>query len=895
MRHLFEKLREDTLNWRNEGYPCQDYPLIGEILRYQFEGEPQEGISLKYLREPQFQSLELYWFLRLKLKTPHIVDLYKHYYSDKSDFFKAIGIPIDPGTLRFINDVDTVINMVKTDSEFVRENQLDPVYEAVMLPYPSYIFALAMGTGKTVLIGTIIATEFAMALRYPEGDFMKNALVFAPGTTIIESLREISEVPFERILPASLHRDFLANLKLTYPQTGAKEIQVQSSSTYNVIVTNTEKISLRAKQRSNQTELAFEEKKLEANLRLQKIASLPNLGIFSDEAHHTYGNETDKELKRVRETVNYINEETDLIAVINTTGTPYAKRQMLREVVAWYSLGEGIKDNILKSLHNGIVQYPIGTIPDEDVIRNIIKDFFKNYRNVALPDGAKAKIAFYFKTQVHLETSQLHIQSALAEIGESPALILVNTQTSSAQERDEFNRLNDPNNQKRVILLIRRGEEGWNCPSLFACALIKEQTTSGNFVLQAATRCLRQVKGNKHAARIFLDTRNRDILDKQLEENFGTTIRELRGQDSETEDIVIRIQKTELPKLEISRSIRKVIWTEKSSTEIQLNIPTDAEEVTPVFRSILTPDFARKGTTSPLAAVGDIDEVEVINQTTDCYTLARRLARNYHLSFIEILKTLKQLYPEGEVPNKHLTALYQQIDKQLKNYDEIEEQVTEALALIHIHDDEGTPLFEKDADGHYIHRLRLLKRTADRMKSDRLLFDDKDLEDLHDISFHYAPYNFDTKPERAFFQRILATLNMSVEDVETFLFTGGLTDPKKTDFHFEYKGVDGNYHRYFPDFVIVKKTGEFYIVEIKSEKDRMDETVKAKRKAVERLKQLQPNTHFDYHIIYTTDSTADTSLQEDADMNAVVAWIRNDKTPQNNTYENILREADNEN
>ena len=287
MQYLFEKLRDDTLNWRKEGYPCPDYPLIGEVLRYQFEGEPQEGISLKYLREPQFQSLELYWFLRLVRKTPHIVDLYKHYYSDdKRDFFEAFGIPVDPTELQWIPDVDTVIERVKNDPEFVRQKRIDPVHEAVTLPYPSYIFALAMGTGKTVLIGTIIATEFAMALRYPEGDFMKNALVFAPGTTIIESLREISEIPFDRILPPSLHRDFLANLKITYPQSGAKEIQVQTGSAYNVIVTNTEKIALRAnvRRRTNQTELTFKEKKdqaeLEANLRLQKITSLPKFRRF---------------------------------------------------------------------------------------------------------------------------------------------------------------------------------------------------------------------------------------------------------------------------------------------------------------------------------------------------------------------------------------------------------------------------------------------------------------------------------------------------------------------------------------------------------------------------------------------------------------------------------------
>ena len=587
MQHLFEKLRDDTLNWRKEGYPCQNYPLIGEVLHWQFEGEAGDRVHLKYLREPQFQSLELYWYIRLVLNTPHIVKLYKHYYDttgDIRDFCEAFGIPITPNEAMLIPNVDAIIKLVKEKPEFFKQKGIDPVYEAISLPYASYIFALAMGTGKTVLIGTIIATEFAMALRYPDGKFMKNALVFAPGTTIIESLREISDIPFDQILPPSLHRDFLANLKITYPQTGAKEIQVQSESTYNVIVTNTEKISLRAnlKQRANQTSFEFEEKKeqaeLEANLRLQKITSLPSLGVFSDEAHHTYGNKIDTELKRVRETVNYIHGKTKLVAVINTTGTPYAKRQMLREVVAWYSLGEGIRDNILKSLHNGIVQYPIGTIPDQDVIRSVINDFFKNYGNVSLPDGAKAKIAFYFRTQEHLDTSHQHIQNALTEIGENTTQILVNTQKSSQQEIDEFKRLNNPDNQKRIILLIGKGTEGWNCPSLFACALIKEQTTSSNFILQASTRCLRQVVGNTHTAKIFLDTKNSTILDKELQANFGTTLSELRKQDAETEEFALRIRKTDLPKLKIMQLVRKVVPLENAPKAIQLHKPTDVGE-----------------------------------------------------------------------------------------------------------------------------------------------------------------------------------------------------------------------------------------------------------------------------------------------------------------------------
>ena len=137
-----------------------------------------------------------------------------------------------------------------------------------------------------------------MSLRYPDGKckFMKNAFVFAPGTTIIESLREISEMPFEQILPPDIHRDFLANLKIEYPNKG-KNIQAQTGSSYNLIVTNTEKISLRVKPRKNQQQELVERAELQANSRLQTIASLPNLGIFSDEAHHTYGNTINK-LKR---------------------------------------------------------------------------------------------------------------------------------------------------------------------------------------------------------------------------------------------------------------------------------------------------------------------------------------------------------------------------------------------------------------------------------------------------------------------------------------------------------------------------------------------------------------------------------------------------------------------
>ena len=847
---LFDSLKSAAGEWRRSGYPCGGYPLIGEILAWQTEKQEDRSVP-KYLREPQLLALDVYWYVRLVLKTPHILDIYRHFYgTDKKVFFEALGVSISRDALEWA-DIDGVIRRVKEDEGFVRDKRIQALHEAAKLDYPSYILALAMGAGKTVLIGAIVATEFAMSMRYPDGEtrFMKNALVFAPGTTIIESLRELSGMPYDKVLPPGLNRDFLANLKIEFPGQ-EKDIQAQKGSIYNLIVTNTEKISLRAVPRKNQPTLIVERKRVQANLRLQKIASLPNLGVFSDEAHHTYGNTFDQ-LKRVRETINYIHEERPIVAVVNTTGTPYYEKQLLKEVVIWYGLGDGIRDNILKDINNGVHQYDIGRESDEEVFRDIVEEFFRGYGAVALPDGAKAKIAFYFKTQAHLEASRAFIERAMTGIGEDVSQVLVNTQKSSVAEEDDFKRLNNPDNRKRVILLIGKGVEGWNCPSLFACALIKEQTTSSNYVLQAATRCLRQVPGNTRSAKIFLDYGNARILDKQLQDNFRTDLGRLSAGTGEKATVTLRILKTRLPELEITRTVKRAVRKGTPGADIRLERP-DAAAPPPILRSVFTPDFSGPG--EILTPTGEMEELPVGGDLADRHAAAWRIASRYHLPILPILKSLESLYPEGTVPQSHLYGLFRQVEEQQANYGTVEERITEAMALIRVWDENGKDLFERDEDGCFVHRLRLLKRTHERMKDHGLLAESGSYEDKGDLSFHYTPYNFDSTPERSFFGGILSALDAEPDDVEAFLFTGGLTDPKKTDFHFEYLGEDRRYHRYFPDFVIVKKTGEFHIVEVKAESERGNVIVEAKKKAMERIQGLQPE-RFRYQIVYAPEST----------------------------------------
>ena len=188
-----------------------------------------------------------------------------------------------------------------------------------------------------------------------------------------------------------------------------------------------------------------------------------------------------------------------MLAVVNTTGTPYFQRQPLRDVVVWYGLSEGIRDNILKDLSGNIRSFSLDQHPDV-YVAHVVQDFFKDYGAVHLSDGAPAKLAIYFPQTDDLEGLRPVIDQALVAIGQSPTLCLRNTSDSTKDEVDAFNRLNDPAAPHRVILLVNKGTEGWNCPSLFACALARRLTSANNFVLQAATRCLRQIPGNTHSS-----------------------------------------------------------------------------------------------------------------------------------------------------------------------------------------------------------------------------------------------------------------------------------------------------------------------------------------------------------------------------------------------------------
>ncbi len=91
--------------------------------------------------------------------------------------------------------------------------------------------------------------------------------------------------------------------------------------------------------------------------------------------------------------------------------------------------------------------------------------------------------------------------------------------------------------------------------------------------------------------------------------------------------------------------------------------------------------------------------------------------------------------------------------------------------------------------------------------------------------------------------------------MEDIYFTGGLTDPNKTDFFFEYFGKDGKWHTYTPDFLIRKKNGKIIIVEVKMERLRNDEIDGEKGLKAVKLKEIEGlnPSKLKYEILFTNN------------------------------------------
>jgi len=513
-----------------------------------------------FLRTPQFEALEIYIFLKEFQNNRPVHRVFENWYRKKNGFEnrKEIGLT---------GAGEAQLSMFDKFDEKSYEKVFKRMKKQARL-YPNYIFALTMGTGKTILMATCIFYEFILANKFPKDKkYCHNALVFAPDKTVLQSLKEIQTFDMSKVVPPEYVNFLSSHIQFHFLEDAGTSLSTLDHSRFNLIISNTQKIILKKQHKDpNPAAKLFgsgkpkydeksvysqaadlydfdtpeDEKELTTNQRFEKLRRLGQIGIYIDEAHHAFGKNLAKDtgsLKdtrktSLRNTVDLLaksleNTGTHVVACYNYTGTPYVGQEVLPEVVYAYGLQEAIDKGYLKK----VTLHGYTTTKDQEFISLTIANFLEATDGLR-PEGMLPKLALFGATIEEVQqVLRPAVEQELAKHGISSDAILVNVGDSKITTNDdirEFNRLDSPSSEKRFILLVNKGREGWNCRSLFGVGLFREPR-SKIFVLQATMRCLRQVGDVQHTGQVYLSYDNMNILNDELQQNFRISAEEFQG------------------------------------------------------------------------------------------------------------------------------------------------------------------------------------------------------------------------------------------------------------------------------------------------------------------------------------------------------------------------------
>lgn len=395
------------------------------------------------------------------------------------------------------------------------------------LSYTDYLFSLPMGAGKTYLMAAFIYLDLYFAKNEPHNPaFAHNFIIFAPSglkSSVVPSLKTIQNFNPAWVIPEPaateikrmISFEVLDQSKTAKKSNKTKNPNVQKIANHQplselfglVAVTNAEKVILDRIQESdgqlNFLEESDDEKDRQANELRNLIGKLPSLSIFIDEVHHAVSDEI-----KLRAVVTRWAENHTVNSVIGFSGTPYLEKAEKIPVVDKLSVATAEITNIVYyyPLISGVGNFlkrpvvKIAEIADSSrIIENGVREFFDTYKDTVYTDGTVAKLGIYCGTIEKLEEFVYPLVAGIAAeygLGSESILKFHKGNKSYPQPADsqmQFDTLDKPLSNIRVVLLVQIGKEGWDCRSLTGIILSQEGDCPKNMVLQTSCRCLRQV------------------------------------------------------------------------------------------------------------------------------------------------------------------------------------------------------------------------------------------------------------------------------------------------------------------------------------------------------------------------------------------------------------------
>lgn len=813
-----------------------------------------------FLRQPQFEALEIYIFLKEFLDNKPVADLFKAWTNREGQFADRTKAAMQrSGQLNLFEELT--------------KDQYDEIFATMRSQkriYPNYIFALTMGTGKTILMATCIFYEFILANKFPKDErYCHNALVFAPDTTVLQSLREIQTMEKRLVVPPEYLNWLEANIKFYFLEETGASLDIIDRSRYNVIISNTQKIILKRQHKEKtplerllnsgkptfqagsvydqfadlyELDTPEDETDLTTNQRFEKLRRLEQLGVFVDEAHHAFGTnlardvgaQKDTRQTSLRNSIDLLAQSlrksgTRVVACFNFTGTPYVGEQVLPEVVYAFGLQEAIDKEFLKRVRINGYTNP----KSAEFIELAIDDFLTHNDLEDRHEGLRPKIAFFASTINELK-SELRpaVEAALARRSIPTSKILVNVgddKLTTSEDIREFNRLDMPNSDKQFILLVNKGREGWNCRSLFGVGLYRKPT-SKIFVLQATMRCLRIIGEGQPTGNVYLSQENVKILDDELQQNFRVSLDDIQATGSDRTQLHIRVN---LPpvKIKLKRRRHKYDVREKElvpGTWLGLDqYAREKYQLVHTVRESLRPD--ERYTTA--RDISHLREQVIYTPLTLTAEIARYLNKSPLIIEGILASTAEGMERVVEAVNKFNEFLYDFVIPRL--FAELYEVVPYTRD-----EDFEVELIKQPKDGFYTVSAKneLVVREAEIPTSSRKMAK----------SFHVDAYCFDSNPEQRLFWDLL------YDGRVTELYFTGMFTHGQSDFYVQYIDPDSHTIRsYYPDFLIKKDDGSYVIIEVKGDNKIDDPVVLAKQAFAQ---QMASASNMTYKMIKGSDA-----------------------------------------
>lgn len=799
--------------------------LTRKFLSYNDKDENKNA----FLRKPQFEALEMYVFIKEFMNNAQVYELFDDWRNKRNRFSEASYY--SNGQLRL--------------GDALTEKQTDVLFKQMKKyreSYPNYIYALTMGLGKTILMGTCIFYEFLLAKKYPKDKrFCHNALVFAPDKTVLQSLREIMIFDKTKVVPPEYARVLDSNIKFHFLDESGTVLHTIDDSDFNIIISNTQKIIIKKKRKeatpgevlfgSNSSLLsavyggddseddAWDDSTLMDNQRFKKLCRLPQLGVYVDEAHHLFGADLEKQIRSsganktsLRDTINLLAANTSIVACYNYTGTPYVKNQLLPEVVYAYGLRESIWNGYLKDAD------PIGfeNVKSDEFLNATVTKFWQKYGG-RIYDNLNPKLAIY---AANVDEAVNEVVPALEEILtrlEIPTTSILLNVGDSKYTKDEdirnFNNLDVPGsegNEKQFVVLVEKGKEGWNCRSLFGVALYRSPK-SKIFVLQATMRCLRAITDERLTATVFLSKENYDTLDDELHKNFNMEISDIKN--TSTDDR----HKYQVRVLPPPRSIRlKRVWHEYTVSSKVYSTPVDFGLVGADLSKYSSVMYERDSIANDTSTKqSNADEYQVKMQYS-AFSLAGEVARYLNISSILAAKILREAQDGMDVilvdVNRYNAVLDDIIIPTIFHalFDVTAIQKTEDRDVVLLREPKDAAYYEFSAKDDLVITNKYPGFTPDEVLK----------------SFHADTYCFDSLPEKeCFFQYIKS------DKVQEVYFTGMFTSNQGDLSVYYYDPESGRIRQYYPDFLAKMKDGTYQLIEVKGDNKIDDVVVQAKKEA----------------------------------------------------------------